>query len=100
MGIALLVKIVLFVIYFALFGFLSEIGKLLLKPVEFSEVLKLITVIIIVPLLVNILTFFVFDHLIKKKETHDKELDLVYFDIQENLDQKFNFEELKKNLLF
>lgn len=68
-AIALVVKILLFLIFLLIPQVFLVVAELILYPISFSSTLRLLTVILIIPLICNILTFFVFDQWIKKKYT-------------------------------
>ena len=49
---------------------LVYVGSVLLTPFQFSALLKLLVVVIVVPITTNAYTFYVYDQVLKKKLKH------------------------------
>lgn len=70
-----------------------------MTPFNISSVLKLIFVVLIVPLFCNSLIFLFCDTLLKLNAKEQEVLDIRYYDIVENSEESFNFENYKTNLI-
>jgi len=72
-GILLLVKGILFLLYIPLIGIIGKISSLSLKFLSFSSDFKLFFVLILFPLVVNVMIFWISDSLLKKKHWKKEE---------------------------